>query len=39
MALKPDLGFCISGITRDGKHVIAVDRIGLASDAGSSMAM
>jgi membrane-associated protease RseP (regulator of RpoE activity) len=34
MALKPDLGFCISGITRDGKHVIAVDRNGLASDAG-----
>jgi predicted metalloprotease with PDZ domain len=34
MALKPNLGFCISGITRDGKHMIAVDRNGLASDAG-----
>jgi hypothetical protein len=34
MALKPDLGFCISDITGDGKHVISVDRNGLASDAG-----
>jgi predicted metalloprotease with PDZ domain len=34
MALKPDLGFCISGVTRDGKHVIAVDCNGPARDAG-----
>jgi membrane-associated protease RseP (regulator of RpoE activity) len=34
MALKPDLGFCISGIACDGKHVIAVDPNGLASAAG-----